>query len=333
MVRVVQMTTLKAVPSRTSDEIVSVVVPVGSRVDDLVSLHRDYRRGLDDAGVIAEFFYILDGPNEAAREQLETLLSSDPSVTVIELARKFGESTALSVGIEHSKGSRILTLPAYCQIEAVAIGRILQGLSSSDMSLAKRWPRRGSWLEHFRRRIFHKLLHWVTSLSFDDLGCGARAFRRQVAQEISIYGDQHRFLPVLAAKRGFKVVQVEVPQSPQDLFRGRYKLKEYLHRILDIFTVFFLVRFTKKPLRFFGTLGSIVFLTGSVILGWLVAQRLFLGVGLADRPAMLLSSLFVVLGIQIFALGLIGELIIFTHARQIKEYTIERISSQVEPPK
>ena len=324
------MTPPESVAQRQDNDPVSVIVPIGPRVDDLQALHAEYRQGVDSAGVTAEFVYVLDGPNRAALQQLERVRDSDAAVTIIELARKFGESTALSVGIEHSAGSRILTLPAYHQVQPDAIQRLISGLNDSDMTLAKRWPRRGSWAESLRRRVFHRLLRWVTSLSFEDLGCGARAFRRQVAEEINIYGDQHRFLPVLAAKRGFKVAQVEVAQSPQDAFRGHYKVKEYLHRILDIFTVFFLIRFTKKPLRFFGTLGSIIFLTGSVILAWLVGQRLFIGVGLADRPAMLLSSLFVVLGIQIFALGLIGELIIFTHARQLKEYTIERISGHEE---
>ncbi len=143
--------------------------------------------------------------------------------------------------------------------------------------------------------------------------------------EVSVYGDQHRFLPVLARRQGFRVKELDVAQSPKDQFRGAYRSREYLHRILDIFTVFFLVRFTKKPLRFFGMIGTITFTVGGLITLYLVIERLFLGKALAERPALLLSSLLVVLGVQIFALGLIGELIIFTHAKQMKEYTIDEI--------
>jgi len=148
---------------------------------------------------------------------------------------------------------------------------------------------------------------------------------RRVLEELRLYGDQHRFLAVLASNGGFKVLEMPLPQSPDDDFRSRYRAREYLHRLLDIFTIFFLIRFTKKPLRFFGMLGGLTFIAGGAILAVLVIQRLFFDVALADRPAMLLSSLLVVLGLQLFSLGLLGELIIFTHARSLKEYKVDRI--------
>jgi hypothetical protein len=158
-----------------------------------------------------------------------------------------------------------------------------------------------------------------------DLGCGARAMRRQVLEELSLYGDQHRFLPILAYRQGFRVTEVEVAQSKQDRFDGVYQAREYIHRILDIVTVFFLVRFTKKPLRFFGMVGVTIFSIGTLLTLWLVVERLFLGHALSDRPALLLTSLMIVLGLQLFALGLLGELIIFTHARAIKDYQVEKV--------
>jgi len=172
------------------------------------------------------------------------------------------------------------------------------------------------------------LLKVLSGEDFNDLGCGVRLFRKQVVKEVHLYGDQHRFFPVLAGRYGFRVKEVDVAQSPKDHFRGRYRLREYLHRLLDIATVFFLVRFTKKPLRFFGMIGSAVVAVGGAVVLILVVQRLFFDIGLADRPALLLGSLMLVLGVQIFALGLIGELIIFTHAGSIKEYTIRTIVSK-----
>ena len=144
-------------------------------------------------------------------------------------------------------------------------------------------------------------------------------------EEISLYGDQHRFLAALADRQGFKVTEVPVRQSPLDRFKGRYSLREYARGLLDIFSIFFLVRFTKKPLRFFGMVGVATFLLGALLVTWIVVERLFFGQGLANRPALLLSSLLVVLGMQLFALGLLGELIIFTHARQIRDYQIDSV--------
>jgi hypothetical protein len=159
-----------------------------------------------------------------------------------------------------------------------------------------------------------------------------RLFSRAVAHEVPLYGDQHRFLPALASRRGFRVREIELRQSPKDRFHGHYRLREYLHRFLDVLTVFFLVRFTKKPLRFFGTIGFIAAGIGGVATAILVFQKLFFGQALAGRPALLLASLLVVLGVQTFALGLIGELIIFTHATGMKEYTIRRVIQAASSP-
>ena len=148
---------------------------------------------------------------------------------------------------------------------------------------------------------------------------------RRVLEEISLYGDQHRFLAILADRQGFRVAEVDVRQSPRDQFDQVYGPREYTRQALDIFTVFFLVRFTKKPLRFFGMIGLSTFSIGGILLLYLVIDRLVFGHNLADRPALLLSSLMVVLGLQIFALGLLGELIIFTHAKNIKDYQVDRI--------
>jgi hypothetical protein len=146
-----------------------------------------------------------------------------------------------------------------------------------------------------------------------------------VLEEIQLYGDQHRFLAVLADRQGFRVQEVDVRQSPKDHFAGVYQPREYTRGLLDIFTVFFLVRFTKKPLRFFGMVGITIFAVGALLVTWLVVERAFFGQALADRPALLLSSLLLVLGLQLFALGLLGELMIFTHARSLKDYQVQSI--------
>jgi hypothetical protein len=150
--------------------------------------------------------------------------------------------------------------------------------------------------------------------------------RRRVVEELHLYGDQHRFLAVLAARQGFHVTEIAVQQSPKDRFEGRYRLREYAHRGLDIITVLFLVRFTKKPLRFFGMIGLALAGLGGLLLLYLIVSRLGFGVPLADRPALLLTSLLVVLGLQLFAIGLLGELVIFTHASDIKDYQVESVT-------
>jgi glycosyltransferase involved in cell wall biosynthesis len=303
----------------------SVIIPVGERYSDPRELYAGYLAGLGAIARPFEVVFVLDGPREAFEIGLRQLAAQGERFTVIALTRPFGESTALMAGFEQAKGEVILTLPAYDQIDGSDLPRLLTALSDCDIAIARRWPRAGGAFERLRRRTFHGLLAWVTGLRFNDLGCGARAFDRRVLEEIQLYGDQHRFLPVLADRNGFRVREVEVRQSPRDQFRGFYEPRVYARGLLDIFTIFFLVRFTKKPLRFFGMIGVCLFAFGALLVAWLVVERLLFSQELTQRPALLLSTLMVVLGLQLFALGLLGELIIFTHAKQLRDYQIDRV--------
>lgn len=304
----------------------SVVIPVVDRVDDLEELYSGYERALEQVGWPYEVLFVVDGGAQAALPSLKALQESRRSrLSIIRLAKWFGEATALSVGLNQTRGDWVLTLPAYHQVEPESLQVLFESLGDNDMLVVRRWPRAGNSVEGWRRRGFHSLIRTLTGESFSDLGCNVRLFKRQVVAEIALYGDQHRFLPILANRQGFTVQEIDLPQAPKDRFRGRYRLRDYLHRLLDILTLFFLVRFTKKPLRFFGMVGSFVLAFGGLIVLVVVIQRMFFDVPLGDRPILLLGSLLVVLGVQVFALGLIGELIIFTHAGNLKEYKIAEI--------
>jgi len=304
---------------------ISVIIPVSERYDSVRDLYHDYKSAMEVSGRCFEFTYVLDGDFPEVFAQLRSLQDEGEIIKLVKLSKWFGEATALTAGFEHSSADIILTLPAYYQIEPSGISDVLAGMSSNDMVIARRWPRVDSKLNQLQSRIFHGLLNFITETSYRDLGCGVRAFRRQVIDEIPVYGDQHRFLPVLAFRQGFHVKELDVQQSSKDPHRRVYRTGVYLRRVLDILTVFFLAKFTKKPLRFFGLLGSGLFAIGGMLTAFLVFQRIFMGVALADRPILLLSSILIVLGVQLFAMGLIGELIIFTHAKDIREYTVDDV--------
>lgn len=305
---------------------ISAIIPVGDRhAEEIAALHAEYKAAFERLGRSFEMIYVLDGPQLDVAGILRAEQSRGGEVVIVGLTRKFGEATALMVGFGRARGQIILTLPAYPQIEGSELVKLVQGLSSADLIVGRRWPRAGGPIEGLRRRAFHGFVGWVTGMRFSDLGCGARAMTRRVLEEITLYGDQHRFLAILAARQGFRVREIDLRQSAKDRFEGEYRLREYAHRLLDLFTVIFLVRFTKKPLRFFGMIGVLTWGVGALVILYLVTQRVILGYPLADRPALLLASLLAVLGLQLFAIGLLGELIIFTHARHIKDYQVEEI--------
>jgi glycosyltransferase involved in cell wall biosynthesis len=303
----------------------SVLIPVGKRHGDIAELYAEYKLALEQLGKRYEVIFILDGPNRILADVLRRLQTEDENIVVLGLTRAFGESTALMAGFERARAPVLMTLPAYHQIQSADIPQLFGALSSYDLAVARRWPRAGGPWESLRRAAFHGLVSRVTGLRLGDLGCGARAFKRRVLEEISLYGDQHRFLAVLAHRQGFRVTEVLVHQSFADRSKGEYRVREYAHRALDILTVLFLVRFTKKPLRFFGMIGILTFGLGILLILYLLAQREFFGQPLADRPALLISSLLAVLGLQLFAIGLLGELIIFTHAHDVKDYQVDEI--------
>jgi glycosyltransferase involved in cell wall biosynthesis len=311
--------------TKTTGTDVAVIVPVSERYDSPSALYAEYKQALMASPYRHEFIYVLDGDFPDVQEKLQRLQAEGEPIRIIKLARWFGEATALTAGFQNSRSDIILTLPAYHQVEPSEIAKLLREVDAYDMVVARRFPRTDSRLNRLQTALFNWLLRTITGSAFRDLGCGVRAFKRQLATEIPLYGDQHRFLPVLASRHGYRIKEIDVAQSPKDKFRRVYRAGVYPRRLLDMLTVFFLVKFTKKPLRFFGLIGAATFTIGALITLYLVIQRLFFGVGLAERPALLLSSLLIVLGVQIFALGLIGELIIFTHAKDLKEYTVERI--------
>ena len=149
--------------------------------------------------------------------------------------------------------------------------------------------------------------------------------RRSVLDEIHLYGEQQRFLPVLADSRGFRVAEIAVGQSPLDRFKGVYTPHDYGRAGLDLLTMLFLVRFARKPLRLFGLIGTVTAAVGVFVLAWMTVERFLFKVAMADRPLLLLATLLVVLGVHLLALGLLGELIIYTNARQTRDYRVDRV--------
>jgi hypothetical protein len=303
----------------------SVVVPVSGRYDNPREVYESYRDALCAQGVAVEFIYVIDGPYPKTFNVLAGLQARGEPIRIVQLARHFGEATALSVGFHHARGDALLTLPAFHQVDAAELPRLLQALRNADMVVGRRWPRADSTFNRLQTGFFAAGVRLLTRTPFHDLGCNVRALRRKVCEEVLLYGDQQRFLPILAANRGFRVVEIDLAQSRRDGYRRVYRPGIYLQRAIDVLTIFFLTKFTRRPMRFFGLLGSATAGAGALYILVLVFQRLFLDMALADRPALLLSSLLVVLGVQIFAMGLIGELIIFAHARQLTEYAIDEV--------
>jgi hypothetical protein len=287
-------------------------------------LYAEYAEPLRQAGFTYEFLFVT-GPGWARLAGVaRRLRDAGEPVVVLELAQAQGDAALVKLAAAHSRGMVLLTLPSYHRIEAASLPRLVTAvLGGHDLALARRWPRVDSAVNQFQNRALHVLLRGLARDRIHDIACGVIAMRPHVLRDLPLYGDFFRFLPVFALRQGYNVVEIDSPQHPGDRQPRVYSPGTYLRRLMDVFLVFFLLRFTEKPLRFFGLIGTAIGGSGGMILLVLLVQRL-LGHPLAERPVMLLGLLLVVVGIQAIALGLIGEIVVHLQAPQRKPYRMRQ---------
>jgi glycosyltransferase involved in cell wall biosynthesis len=306
---------------------ISVIITVSSRQlkHDIEALFYIYKKAVEASYPGCEFIYVTDDASGEITEPLINLQQKGENIKIVKLAKWFGDAAALNIGFDESSGKIILTLPAFQQVDADEIPRLINSFSDSDMVIARRSRIKDGFFMRLQAKVFHRLAGLILGIYYRDLGCRVRIFKREVLENIKIYGDQIRFLPLLANRFGFKVTEKEVKQFQSEAVNKVYSLGHYTERLVDLISIFFLLKFTKKPLRFFGVPGLIIFAAGSVLALYLLYQRLFIDIPLADKPIVLVSILLIVFGIQLFAIGLVAEIIIFIHSKDSKEYIIEEI--------
>lgn len=299
----------------------SVVVPVLREQPEIAELHARLRRGLAPLGRRVELIYVVDGPWRATLDALKALRRREGGIEILTFARPMGEAAALTVGLRHASGAIVLTASTELEVDPAELARLVRALETRGVdivTLARRPPGRSG------SGKLERLLGLLLESRLEDVRSPIRAMRARVAAELVLYGNQHRFLPLIAQAQGFSVEELAVP-APGRAGPGLGGAGSWPSLVLDVVTLYFLLKFLKKPFRFFGGFGFVTLAVGALVTSWLVFERLVLGVPLGDRPALILSTLMVVLGIQIVAVGLIGELVTFTWARETKDYKVDRI--------
>jgi hypothetical protein len=312
------------------ETLLSVVIAVRDpeRAAPIPQLYQEYRDQLDEVGCAYEFIFAVEGDQPTVVDNLRRLIEEGEPVTTLVFSKWYGGATVLSAAFDRASGDIVLTLPAYHQIDPASIPSLFPPLEDNDMVVVRRWPRVDGLATRVQVRTFHALLRGLLGFDFHDLGCSVVAFKKEILNTIDLYGDQHRFLPVLTNHLGFKVKEVEAPQVEEDTFQSHLSVGTYVNRLLDLLSVFFLTKFTHKPLRFFGATGLASLVGGGGLTIYLTIQRLFMGVPLKNKPMLLLGILLIVLGTLLFAIGLIGEMIIFTNPDSQKEYVVEKVIEQ-----
>ena len=305
---------------------ISVLIPVLKPAAELAVVHEEAAAEIDKLGTDYEFLYLIGQESDSVTDQIRDLQRKDPQrIRVIQMGHSVGGAALLSAGIEEAEGEILFTIPPCYEVEFGVIAKLYEAIESgADLAFASRGRRESRASSRIQSRIFNRLIAWAGGASFTDITSDTRAIRREVLHELPLYADFHRYLPVLAEREGFSVCEVPASEH-RDAIAGVYRPSDYLWRALDILSIFFLSRFTRHPLRLFGGVGCLFSAVGGVILAVVTIQRQAFDVPLADRPALLLSTLLFGLGVQLFTIGLLGELIIFFNARNIRDYRIAAV--------
>jgi len=306
-----------------SRSMVSVVLPLKDEAEALPELVPAIFAELDALGRPCEIVAVDDGSSDGSLDVLKKLRARQPRLRVLVFRRNFGKSAALDAAFREVRGEVVVTIDADLQDDPKEIPGLLATLDEG-WDLVSGWKRVRR--DPLSKRLSSKLFNWITSrisgVRLHDFNCGFKAYRREVVDALTVYGDLHRFLPAIAHLQGFRVTERPVEHRARPYGRSKYGAR--LAGLLDLVTVLFTTRFLKKPLHFFGPPGVVLLVVGGAVNLWLSALKLFAGQPLSNRPLLFLGVLLMILGLQLVSLGLIGEMI--TKGQQEPEYRIrERV--------
>jgi glycosyltransferase involved in cell wall biosynthesis len=307
---------------------ISVVVPLLNEEHTLETLYREIADAFEPLGHEFEVVFVDDGSTDGSLSVLTRLHDEVSNVVVVHLRRNFGKAAALQAGFLEARGDVVVTIDADLQDDPGEIAKLLAKLDE-DFDLVSGWKTRRS--DPFTRRLFSRIFNWTTGVisgvRLHDVNCGLKAYRADVLQGMRIYGELHRFIPVLAAYRGFRIAEIPVNHRPRQHGSSRYGPERYLRGFFDLLSVTFMGRYRYRPLHLFGGIGLLMGALGFIILTYLSVMW-FWGQGIGGRPLFTLGVLLMVVGIQFVSLGLLSELITSQHEERISER--ERTERMVE---
>jgi len=308
--------------------VISVVVPVHDEERSVALLYEELQAALEPSGESWEAIFVDDGSLDGSFAALTRLHARTANVRVVRLRRNFGKSAALAAGFAQAQGETVVTIDGDLQDDPSEIPRLLTKLEEG-FDLVSGWKarRRDPWRRRVVSRIFNAVTSRVSGLRLHDMNCGLKAYRTEVVRGLPLYGELHRFIPVLAYYRGFRVAELPVNHRPRTHGRSRYGLERYLRGFLDLLTVTFMGRYRHRPLHLFGGLGFVLGLLGTVILVYLTVLKAT-GEAIGQRPLLTLGVLLVVVGLQFFSLGLLSEMVTSHHEERVGAG--EREGAQVE---
>jgi dolichol-phosphate mannosyltransferase len=299
--------------------VISVVVPVRDEARSVELLYDELGAALDGAGHRWETIFVDDGSEDGTFAALTRLHSRHDNVRVVRLRRNLGKAAALDAGFREATGDVIVTIDGDLQDDPAEIPRLLAKLDEGyDLVCGWKAQRRDPITRRLPSRLFNAVAGRVSGVRLHDMNCGLKAFRSEVVRGMRLYGELHRYVPVLAHYRGYRITELPVNHRPREHGHSHYGVERYLRGFLDLLTVTFMGRYRYRPLHLFGGVGLVLGLAGFAILAYLTVVKIA-GEAIGHRPLLTLGVLLLVVGVQFLSLGLLSELITSHHEERISE--------------
>lgn len=299
----------------------SILIPLLNEAESLPELYQQIIAALEPTGKTFEILFIDDGSRDASFDIIRELREKDERVRAIQFRRNYGKSAALAVGFESVRGDVVVTMDADLQDDPQEVPDLIGQLDEGyDLVSGWKQSRQDPITKTLPSKLFNGVTGLVSGLRLHDFNCGLKAYRREVVETIPVYGDLHRYLPVLAHWSGFRVTERPVKHHPRKYGTSKFGIGRFTHGLFDLLTVYFVSNYTRRPLHLFGSFGLLSFGLGlafALYLTWLWLN----GIGIGTRPLLQLSVLLMVLGIQLTSIGLIAEMIAHS-ARRTEDYAI-----------
>lgn len=292
---------------------ISLVIPLYNEDESLPELHAWISRVMADNGYSYEVIFVDDGSTDRSWEVINELGKKDPNVRGIRFRRNYGKSAGLNVGFEASCGRVVITMDADLQDSPDEIPALYSMIRENRFDLVSGWKKKR--YDPLSKTIPTKIYNFVTSrmsgVRLHDMNCGLKAYRDDVVKNIEVYGEMHRYIPVIAKWAGFKKIGEKVVQHrPRKYGSTKFGLSRFIYGPLDLASIMFMGKFGKRPMHFFGVWGTVISLVGILVLAWLSFEKLYFHeVGIANRPVFYLGILSVIVGVQLFIAGFLGELV------------------------
>ncbi len=302
---------------------ISVLVPLYNEEESLRPLVQEIKKSVEKLSIDYEILFVDDGSTDKSFSVIKELARNDNKIRYISFRKNYGKSAALDVGFKNVKGDVVITMDADLQDDPAEIPNLLKKLEEGyDLVSGWKKVRYDPFVKKYSSRFFNYVTRLLTGIKIHDFNCGLKAYRKKVVKELDIHGELHRYIPVLAGWKGFRISEIVVKHHPRRYGKTKFGISRFFKGFLDLITVIFTTRYIQRPMHVFGLVGGVFFIIGILINAYLTYEWFFENKYIKNRPLFFLAILLIIVGIQFFSVGLLGEIMVHNSPYD-KDYSIK----------